>query len=79
MGVRWRGLRAFGGSGQDMGVSRKCFKQNMFFIRQAKREKVSVGPRPGEYRAGYETNIFREIITERALERRAWSCQYGGA
>ena len=40
-----------------MGVSvGGCFKQNVVFRRERKREKVAVGPGSGECTAGYETN-----------------------
>ena len=40
-----------------MGVSvGGCFKQNVVFRRERKREKVAVGPGSEECKAGYETN-----------------------
>ena len=47
---RWRALCAFKG-GQNICVSRWWYKQSSDFRRQRKREKVMVGPGPGECKA----------------------------
>ena len=63
--VRWRGLRALGESGQNMGVSRRCCKQNMASKRLRKREKVAVEPGSRDRTVRYETNNCGELRVKR--------------